>query len=125
VLDAIAPAPGGRRALVHADLTGAHIFVDEHGKIVALIDFADALIADPRYEWPAIGAFALASDREPIRAALRAYGYAPATVDAALAETLTAFMFLHRFGDLRELPATADASPDTWPDAVRTLFPIG
>ena len=66
---------------------------------------------------------ALRSDRAALIAALHAYGV-PLDDPRGLASTLTAWTFVHRFGDLRELPAIAGAQPGTFEEAAQRLFPL-
>lgn len=66
--DALAPD-----TLVHADLTADHLFVLD-GRLEAIIDWGDALVADPYYElvaaWNGIG-----RDERRLDAFLTAYGW--------------------------------------------------
>lgn len=122
-VEELALAPPGARALVHGDLTHEHVFVAPDGHVVALIDFADAQVADPRYEWSAIVCHALRSDRSATAAAMDAYGLDRGDA-RALARELTAWCFAHRFADLRQLAATRDRLPATFDEAAARLYPI-
>lgn len=42
------------RLLIHADLSGDHLLVDERGALSGVIDFADALIADPALDFAGV-----------------------------------------------------------------------
>lgn len=86
--------------LLHADLTEDHLLVDQeegHWYISGLIDWADAEVGDPYYEWIALW-FGLCRRRGELwRAFLD--GYDPAwTAATPDIDRLTAFTFLHRFG---------------------------
>jgi Ser/Thr protein kinase RdoA (MazF antagonist) len=42
------------RVLIHADLSGDHLLVDDRGALSGVIDFADALIADPALDFAGV-----------------------------------------------------------------------
>lgn len=86
--------------LVHADLTEDHILVDEADggwRLAAVIDWADAEIAGPVYDWVALW-FSFCGRDSGLFSAFLA-GYDPAiVVDPAFTEQLMTFTLLHRFG---------------------------
>ncbi len=85
--------------LVSGDVTEDHILLvegDEGWSISGLIDFADALIAPPAYEWVALWFSALRRDADALRAFLEGYG--GLTADTTFCRTAMAFTFLHEFG---------------------------
>lgn len=67
------------RVLVHADVTADHVFVDDDG-LVGIIDWADAIMADPWYELVALRFDALHGDPELFAILLDGYGW-PRTDD--------------------------------------------
>lgn len=86
--------------LLHADLTEDHLLVSRTAGrwwISGLIDWADAEVGDPYYEWIALW-FGMCRRRAELwRAFLD--GYDPTQPPDYLAiDRLTAFTFLHRFG---------------------------
>ncbi len=84
--------------LLHADLTEDHLLVNQtngHWQISGLIDWADAEVGDPYYEWIALW-YGLCRRRAELWWAFLA-GYAPAAAYPDI-DRLTAFTFLHRFG---------------------------
>ena len=74
----LADAPA-ERVLVHADLTADHLFLDTAG-LSGIIDWADAITADPWYELVAVRLDGLRSDAGLFVEFLDAYGW-PYTVD--------------------------------------------
>jgi len=42
------------RVLIHGDLSGDHLLVDERGQLSGMIDFADALVADPALDFAGV-----------------------------------------------------------------------
>jgi hygromycin-B 7''-O-kinase len=93
--------------LLHADLNAEHLFCEptDHGwRITGLIDFGDAMLGHPYYEFIAPG-FIFARAPALRRAMLLAYGFSPAMLDAALSGTLLAFTLLHRFASLPDIIA--------------------
>ncbi len=73
VPDFLADAPADR-VLVHADVTADHVFVDDAG-LVGIIDWADAITADPWYELVALRFDALRGDPELFTTLLDSYGW--------------------------------------------------
>ena len=67
------------RVLVHADLTADHVFVDDDG-LVGIIDWADAITADPWYELVALRFDALRGDPTLFASLLDCYDW-PRTDD--------------------------------------------
>lgn len=61
------------RVLVHADLTEDHVFLDRQG-LAGIIDWADAIPADPWYELVALRFDALRSDPELFATLLDGFG---------------------------------------------------
>ncbi len=107
-LDAWLPAPGAlvdRRArprLVHGDLHAQHLFVDpEAGRLLAVIDFTDALAADARYDFVALHLETFCGDKALLRACLDAYGWSPA--DRAWSRGMLALTLLHDFNMFDDL----------------------
>jgi len=61
-------------SLVHGDITADHVFVDR-AELVGLIDWGDALIADPYYELVAVYFDAFGGQRPLLTEFLRGYGW--------------------------------------------------
>ena len=61
-------------SLVHADITADHVFVDRAG-LAGLIDWGDAIIADPYYELVAVYFDAFRGRRPLLAGFLRGYGW--------------------------------------------------
>lgn len=110
----VEPLP--ERRLVHADLHDHHILVDG-GRLVGIIDWGDAVVADCHYELPALHLHTFDADRRLLAAFLDGYGW-PWTPDfprRAMSMTL-AYQFdlldrVTRRTDLRQFP-TLDALAD-------------
>lgn len=106
--------------LLHADLTEDHLLVDQTNgrwRISGLIDWADAEVGDPYYEWIVVW-FGLCRRRAEL---WRAFvdGYDPARpADYPNIDRLTAFIFLHRFG-------TSILNDVLAPDRQRALTGLG
>jgi hygromycin-B 7''-O-kinase len=117
-----------RPCLLHADLTEDHLLVGEqNGRwgITGLIDWADAEVGDPFYEWVALWFSICRRDVTLFRAFLE--GYDPALRPETMAtERLIAFTFLHRFGVgilADTLSAEQQAVIDSMAELERVLFP--
>lgn len=106
--------------LLHADLTEDHLLVHQskgQWHISGLIDWADAEVGDPYYEWIALW-FGLCRCRGELWQAF-VEGYDSArTADYPAIDRLTAFTFLHRFG-------TGILSEVLAPDEQRALSGLG
>jgi aminoglycoside phosphotransferase (APT) family kinase protein len=61
-------------SLVHADITADHVFVDQAG-LAGLIDWGDAITADPYYELVAVYFDAFGGRRQLLAEFLRGYGW--------------------------------------------------
>lgn len=111
-------APDSEPVFLHADITDEHVLVKEQGgrwTVTGIIDFADAMIGQPLYEFAAPAVFLTQRQPWAQRALLRGYGFAEAELTETLAQRLTAYVLLHRYGNLvntlrfcpRPMPATA------------------
>ena len=89
-----------RPRLLHADLTADHLLLGERGgrwAMTGLIDWADAMVGDPYYEWVALWFDLCRREARLFRAFWR--GYDPAGEWQPLStQRLLAFTMLHRFG---------------------------
>ncbi|CUS02622.2 conserved protein of unknown function [Candidatus Promineifilum breve] len=86
--------------LLHADLTADHLLVAERDgrwSMTGLIDWADALVGDPYYEWVALWFDLCRRDARLFGAFWRGYDPAGASPPLSLSRLL-AFTCLHRFG---------------------------
>lgn len=89
-----------RPRLLHADLTADHLLVAERDgqwAMTGLIDWADALVGDPYYEWVALWFDLCRRDARLFGAFWRGYDPAGASPPLSLSRLL-AFICLHRFG---------------------------
>ena len=114
-LDLLSPAR--TPCLLNADITEDHLLVTQTlqgWEISGLIDFGDARVGDPEYEFVAVGLGALAGDRAAFRRFLAGYGRAPA--DPRFHPRMLAWTLLHRFSDMRPHVDRMGG-----PDAVRRL----
>jgi len=97
---AFLPEPSPTRCLIHADLHDHHLFVQD-GSLVGIVDWGDALFADPYYELPALYFHTFRGDRHLLAAFLDAYGW---TVGADFAQRAMAMSLLYEFNVLDGLP---------------------
>jgi hygromycin-B 7''-O-kinase len=91
-------------ALLHTELGPGHLFLTERRgrwELEGLIDFADALVGHPEYDFAAVGLFITRGDARWLRAFLLAYGYLPGELTPALRERLMTYTLLHRYSNLR------------------------
>lgn len=103
-IDAYLVAPSSRRRLVHADLHADHVFVDR-GRLAGLIDWGDALHADPYYELPSLHLHTFGGDERLLGAFLDGYGWAVGSDFSRRAMSMT---LQHQFDVLRALRGRID-----------------
>lgn len=114
----LAPAPGSQTSrpwigrpqilfLLHGDLTADHALLRVDGKDVwsvsALIDFGDARLGDPVYDFVAVSVEFMHTDPAALHHFFAAYGWPDAPRDPAFRRKLTALVLLHEFSDMRRL----------------------
>jgi hypothetical protein len=115
----LADAPADR-VLVHADLTADHLFLDSSG-LVGIIDWGDAVAADPWYELVALRFDGLRTNRPLFEAFLDGYGWpiTPQFPVRALQGVLEfQFNVVHAIAGMVDLGRTA-----TLHDLAYRLFP--
>lgn len=93
------PMDAARPVCLHADVTDEHVYLQERGgrwTVSGLIDFGDAMVGDPLYEFAAPLVFLTQGQPTAQRALLAGYGLD--TRDEALGRRLVGWAFLHRWG---------------------------
>jgi hygromycin-B 7''-O-kinase len=94
-----------RPRLVHGDLHAQHLFVaPAAGRLVAVIDFTDAIDGDARYDFVALHLEAFRGDKELLRSCLQAYGPPPGAI---VSRDMLALALLHEFNMFEDLGADA------------------
>ena len=86
--------------LLNADITDEHVLVRKHGErweLAGFIDFGDAMLGHPYYEFAAPGCTITRSSPNLQRAMLLAYGYSEDQLDSKMAAQLMAYTLIHRF----------------------------
>jgi len=97
------PGPSADLPLLHTEVMREHLLVEEGPRgwrLSGLFDFEPAMTGEPEYEFVAVGLFVSCGEVELLRRALRAYGYAEASLDADLERRLLAYALLHRYSHL-------------------------
>ena len=126
-LDAAPPPfePGFRPVLLNADVTDEHVLLgrsDGHWRMSGLIDFGDAMVGDPLYEFVAT-TIITGNDERLRRALFRGYGFTDEALDDALTQRLTVYAFLHQFTNLKwYLELAGDPAPRTIAELQRALW---
>lgn len=98
--------PDFRPVLLSADVTDEHLLVSQRGgrwELTGYIDFGDAMLGHPWYEFAAPGCCITRGSPRLQRALLRAYGYAESELDETLARQLLAYTLLHQYINLTSL----------------------
>ena len=110
------PAPV--RRLVHADLHAHHIFV-ERGRLVGVIDWGDAILADPYYDLPALHLLTFRADKDLLRAFLAGYGW---PVGPEFAHRAMSMTLVHEFNPLGGIRDTVDLTAVATLDELASLL---
>lgn len=101
-IDGFLAPPSPALRLLHADLTGDHLFIDsvERPRLEGIIDWGDARLADPYYDLSALHLHAFRADKSLLAAFLDGYGWeiGPDFARRAMTMTLT-----HEFDVLSEV----------------------
>jgi hygromycin-B 7''-O-kinase len=98
--------PGFRPVLLSADVTDEHILVslrDGKWDMTGFIDFGDAMLGHPHYEFAAPGCCITRGSPRLQRAMMLAYGYLEDQLNADLADRLMAYTLIHRYINVPEL----------------------
>jgi hygromycin-B 7''-O-kinase len=106
--------PGFRPVLLSADVTDEHVLVSQRGgqwELTGFIDFGDAILGHPYYDFAAPGCCITIGLPEMQRTMLLAYGFSDAQLDEALARRLTAYTLLHRFVRIPDILARLNSKP--------------
>jgi hygromycin-B 7''-O-kinase len=89
--------------LLCADVTDEHVLVskrDGRWKLTGYIDFGDAMLGHPYYEFVAPGCCITRGSPRLQRAMLLGYGFTEDQLDEQLSEKLMAYTLIHRFIDI-------------------------
>ena len=98
--EAVAASRAAARVVVHGDLNAEHLLMEERDgrwNVSALIDFGDARIGVPDYEWMPLWLGLCNRDVAVMRAFLEAYD-PRLLADGALGRRVAAWTLLHDFG---------------------------
>ncbi len=121
---AATPRPPMPLALLHTELLGDHVLLEQRGgawRPCALLDFADARVGDPRYEIAALVEFVFKGEPGCLGACLEAAGDPLARGGEAAGRELLAWALLHRFASLPRALAAAGGAVDL-EDLARRLY---
>lgn len=115
-----------RPVLLHTELLPEHVRVAPDAElgwqVVGMLDFADARVGHPDYEWAGAIEFIFRGAPGCLRACLEAYGEADPGPERAAA--LCAWGPLHRFGDLERAAAAVEAEPGDWDGLIARLYDL-
>lgn len=92
--------------LLNADITDEHVLVRRYGErweLAGFIDFGDAMLGHPYYEFAATGCTITRSSSNLQKAMLLAYGFSKDQLDSELAMQLMAYILIHRFINIPDL----------------------
>jgi aminoglycoside phosphotransferase (APT) family kinase protein len=117
-IDRFLVQPSTDRRLVHADLHADHLFVDR-ARLVGIIDWGDALVADPYYELPALHLHTFGGNKRLLEAFLRGYGWEIRADFARRAMTMT---LVREFNVLDEVGTLVDLDTVTTLDELADLL---
>ncbi len=101
--------PDFQQVLLNSDVTDEHVLVSKRGdrwEATGFIDFGDAMLGHPYYEFAAPVCSITHGSKELRRAMLLAYGFSADQLNETLSRQLMAYTLIHRFitiPDLREI----------------------
>jgi hygromycin-B 7''-O-kinase len=98
--------PGFAPVLLSADVTDEHVLVslrDGKWDMTGFIDFGDAMLGHPHYEFVAPGCCITRGSPGLQRAMMLAYGYMEDQLNVELADRLMAYTLIHRYINVPEL----------------------
>jgi len=106
---------------LHTELTDQHVYVEERGgelSLCGLLDFADARLGAPQYEFGAPVEFIFKGERGLLREFLLSYGVEEALLTPDFSEVMLAWSLCHRYAQLGRLLGLIE--PDV-PDSLEEL----
>ena len=110
---------------LHTELLGEHVMVRD-GRVAGLIDFADARVGHPDYEWPAAVEFVFRGEAGCLRALLEGYGWSGDAIDGMDPRRLAVWSLWHQFGRVkRAVDAVGEPVPTGWGEWVGRLYGLG
>ena len=111
---------------LHTELLGDHVQVRGDGSgchVAGMIDFADARVGHPDYEWPALVEFVFKGAAGCLRACLEGYGRPLGAGDRVESHRLAVWSLLHRYASLpRAVAAAGVPVPSGWGEWVERLY---
>ena len=98
--------PDFQPVLLNADVTDEHVLVSKHGnrwEMTGFIDFGDAMLGHPYYEFAAPFCSVTRGSKELRRAMLLSYGFTDDQLNETLSRQLMAYTLIHRFITVQDL----------------------
>ena len=112
--------PSSDLVLVNGDLNPEHLFCERTSRgwqVSGMIDFGDAMIANPCYDFVRPG-FILRGSRLLRRRMLRAYGFTENDFTTALTRELFTYVLVHQFANIPETLSEYKSNPPGCLDAL-------
>ncbi|MEZ4436336.1 MAG: aminoglycoside 3'-phosphotransferase/choline kinase family protein [bacterium] len=111
---------------LHTELLGEHVLVGGDGRVAGMIDFADARVGHPDYDWPGAVEFVFKGEPGCLRALLEGYGLSGGVLAALDPRRLAVWSLWHRYGHLkRAIDAAGAPVPAGWGEWVERLYGLG
>lgn len=127
-LEKAGPLMDAQRVPLHTELTDQHVYVQPVAgrfELSALIDFADARIGAPHYEFGALVEFVFKGERGLLREFMLAYGVPEADLTPAYSEVLLGWSLCHQFGNLsRTLAELGPPAPSSLEQLAMRLYSL-
>lgn len=122
LLARVAPGLLGPEVLLHTELLGTHILLDDAGCPCGLLDFADSRTGHPAYDLGALVDFLFRGQPGLLAAFFQGYGDGPLSPFADDADLLLGAYLVHRFSSLPRLLGGLAAVPGTLADLATSAF---
>jgi hygromycin-B 7''-O-kinase len=127
-LEKVGPLDDSGLVPLHTELIDQHVYVSRRGgrvELSGLIDFADARVGAPFYEFGALSDFIFKGERGLLRELMLAYGVPAAELTEEYSEKLLAWSLCHRFASLpRTLSKLAPPTPASLEELARRLYSV-
>jgi hygromycin-B 7''-O-kinase len=113
---------------LHTELIDQHVLVEERGGELVpcgLLDFADARLGAPHYEFGAVVEFVFRGEPGLLREFLLSYGIEKHRLTPEFSEVMLAWSLCHRFAHLGRMLALVEPDvPETLEELASTLFSV-
>ena len=117
--------PNFQPVLLNSDVTDEHVLVSKRGnrwETTGFIDFGDAMLGHPYYDFAAPVCSITRESKELRRAMLLTYGFSDDQLNETLSRQLMAYTLIHRFITIPDLIEIFDSQPGDFEELRKKLW---